>query len=102
MAYAFVSALACYRVHRGVGCAAIAWAALIGMSTVFTKQHYVVDVPAGALLAVAAYVLVLRRSPRAMISEENRREAPGRALLAAGLYGLMVAGAWFAWRLNIG
>jgi membrane-associated phospholipid phosphatase len=50
-----VAAFACYRVHRVVGVAAIIWAGLIGVSTVYTKQHYVVDVPAGVALALVAY-----------------------------------------------
>jgi hypothetical protein len=33
VAYAFVSALTCYRVHRGVGLATVLWASLIGVST---------------------------------------------------------------------
>lgn len=44
VAHSFVSALTCYRVHRGVGLAAVLWAWLIGVSTLYTKQHYVVDV----------------------------------------------------------
>ena len=49
VAWAFVSALTCYRVHAGVGWVAAGWATLIAVSTLYTKQHYVVDVIAGAL-----------------------------------------------------
>lgn len=64
VAHSFVSALACYRVHRGVGIAAALCATLVGVSTLYTKQHYVLDVVAGILLAGVAYAVFLRRSPR--------------------------------------
>jgi membrane-associated phospholipid phosphatase len=100
VAYAFVSALACYRVHRGVGAAAVVWAALISVSTLFTKQHYVVDVIAGAAAAGVAYVLFLRRcSPEAQTRDRER--APARAAIAAALFALMVAGFWAAYRIVI-
>jgi len=37
---------------------ALAWAAMIILSTLTTKQHYVVDVPAGCLLAALCFLLV--------------------------------------------
>jgi membrane-associated phospholipid phosphatase len=94
VAYSFVAALACYRVHRQVGIAAVAWAALIGVSTIYTKQHYVVDVLAGAAMGIAAYVLLVRGYPRARISDETRAAAPRRAAIAVGLYAVMLAGLW--------
>lgn len=100
VAYAVVSALTCYRVHRGVGIAAVAWAALIGVSTLFTRQHYVVDALAGALAAYVAYVLFLRGFPRGAVDDDDRRRAPLRALGAVGAFGLMVAGFWVAYRLE--
>lgn len=100
VAYAVVSALTCYRVHRGVGIAAVAWAALIGVSTLFTRQHYVVDALAGALAAYVAYVLFLRGFPREAVDDDDRRRAPLRALGAVGAFGLMVAGFWVAYRLE--
>jgi len=89
-----VAALTCYRVHRGVGFAAAFWAALIAVSTLFTKQHYVADVLAGLLLAGVAYFVFLRRCPPEAVPESDRRAAP---LLLAGLlavYGLIVTGIW--------
>ena len=94
VAYSFVSALTCSRVHRGVGAAAQLWAALIGVSTLFTKQHYVVDVVAGALAAYVAYLLFLRGHPREAIAEGDRRRAPVRALYAVGIFGIMVSVFW--------
>lgn len=101
VAYSFVSALTCYRVHRGVGVAAALWAALIGVSTLYTKQHYVVDVIGGGLAAYVAYVLFLRGYPREAVAEEDRSRAPVRALAAIGIFGVMVAGFWVAYRLKM-
>jgi membrane-associated phospholipid phosphatase len=92
VAHSFVSAFACRRVHRGVGNAALAAAALVGLSTLFTKQHYVIDVLAGVLLASIAAAVFLRG--RAHVPEADRRVAP---LLALGLFailGLVVAALW--------
>jgi membrane-associated phospholipid phosphatase len=100
VAYSFVSALTCFRVHRGVGAAATGWAALIGISTLYTKQHYVLDVIAGVLSAFAAYALFLRLTPRGAVDEGDRRRAPLRALWAIGLFALAVAGFWVAYRIG--
>ena len=100
VAYSFVAALTCWRVHRGVGVAAAVWAALIGVSTLYTKQHYVADVIVGALLAWVAYPLFVRRYPREAVAEIDRRRAPLRALIAAAVYGFMVACLWVAYRMT--
>jgi hypothetical protein len=81
VAHSFVSALTCYRVHRGVGIAATLGAALVAVSTLYTRQHYILDVIAGILLASVSYLLFLRSYPRADIPELDRRLAP---VLAAG------------------
>lgn len=101
VAYSFVAALACYRVHSGVGVVAGLWAMLIGVSTLFTKQHYIVDVIAGALAAYVAYVLFLRSHPREAIPESDRRRAPLAALAAFGVFAVMVAGFWMAYRMGV-
>lgn len=100
VAYSFVAALTCYRVHRGVGAAAGLWAALIGVSTLYTKQHYVVDVIAGTLAAYVAYVLILHRYPREAVAESERRRAPVRALSAIGIYAVIVTGLWVAYEIQ--
>jgi membrane-associated phospholipid phosphatase len=99
VAHSFVSALTCYRVHRGVGIAAALCASLIGVSTLFTKQHYVVDVIAGTLLATLAYALFLRSYPRESVPELDRRLAPVFALGVMGCLGLLVACLWVAYQM---
>jgi membrane-associated phospholipid phosphatase len=100
VAWAFVAALTCYRVHRGVGLVALVWAAIIGVSTLYTKQHYVVDVVGGIVIAYVAYVLFLRGYPRDAIAETDRRLAPKRALRAVWLYAAIVVFLW-AYRFAI-
>ena len=100
VAYSFVSALTCYRVHRGVGIAAALWAAMIGVSTVFVKQHYAIDVVAGVLLAWAAYAIFLQRFPREEVGEADLRLAPRRALGIIPIYVVMVACFWVAYLVD--
>lgn len=94
VAHSFVSALTAYRVHRGVGVAATLWAVLIGVSTLFTKQHYAVDVIGGALMACAAYVIFLRPHPRELVPERDRALAPVRALRVVVVFAAFVAVTW--------
>ncbi len=101
VAYSFVSALTCFRVHRGVGVVAGLWAALIGVSTLYTKQHYVVDVIAGVLAAYGAYWLFLRTYPRDKITESDRLRAPRAALWAVAIIVVMVAGFWVAYQAGV-
>ena len=101
VAHSFVSALACYRVHRTLGFVAISCASLVGVSTLFTKQHYVADVIAGILLALAGYAVFLRADSRANVPELDRRLAPLLAFVVAGIIGLGFACYWVAYRLGV-
>lgn len=96
VAHVFISALACGRVHRGVGIAAGLWASLIALSTLFTKQHYVADVMAGIVLAGVAYAVFLRNCPREAVSELDRRAAPILLMGLVAFYARVVAGFWAA------
>ena len=91
VAWAFVAALSCYRVHRGVGLAAMGWAGLIGISTLYTEQHYLVDVIAGVMIAFLAYVLFLRGHDRAAIAESDVQRAPLRATRIVWTYVCVIA-----------
>lgn len=97
VAHDFVSVVACWRVHRGVGLAAGLWASLIAVSTLFTKQHYVADVVAGVVLAGVAHVVFLRHCPREAVAELDRRAAPVLLTGLIGLCGLVLAGFWVAY-----
>ena len=85
VAHSFVSALSSYRVHRGVGIGAAACAFVVGLSTLFTKQHYILDVVAGIVLAFLAYVLFLRKAAREDIAALDRRVAPALVLVVSGI-----------------
>ena len=100
VAQCFLAALACHRVHRGVGVVAVAWAGLVGISTLYTKQHYVLDVIGGAVLAFVAFGIFIRDYPREGIPEFERRYAPALALFAVGVYALMVGGLWVMYELG--
>jgi membrane-associated phospholipid phosphatase len=101
VAVSVVAALACYRVHAGVGIAACIWAALIGLSTLYTKQHYAVDVVAGALLGYVAYVACLHSYARGTITENGRRAAPRRALSAAAVFAILVGLLWILYTTGL-
>jgi membrane-associated phospholipid phosphatase len=93
VAHSFVSAFASARVNRGLGVVATICASLVGVSTLFTKQHYALDVAAGLLLAGAAGLVFLRPGAGETPPEADRRAAPA---LAAGILGiLLLVGACF-------
>jgi hypothetical protein len=84
-----------------VGIGAAVWASLIGLSTLFTKQHYAVDVVAGAALAFVAYAVFLRGFPRQLVTESDHRSARRGALAVVALYGVVVAGFWVLYRTGM-
>ena len=96
VAQCFLAASACWRVHRGVGMAAGFWAGLVALSTLFTKQHYVLDVAGGVVLAGIGYQAGLRGFPREAIPARERELAPLLAAAAVGVYALLVAALWVA------
>ena len=102
VAHSFVSALTCYGINRRLSLAALLCATLVAVSTLFTKQHYIADVVGGILLAVAAYVIILRGFPRQAVPELHRRLAPVLALGVLAVVGLGVFGFWLAYALTGG
>jgi membrane-associated phospholipid phosphatase len=101
VAHSVVSALSCYRVHRTLGSAALLCALLVAVSVLLSKQHYVLDVIAGMLLALLACVVFLRGCPRERIPELDQQAAPSMALVAAGIALLATGGLWVAYRLTL-
>ena len=97
VAHSFVSALACYRVHRRLGVVALGCGALVALSTLFTKQHYVLDVIAGAIIAFIAYGIFLRGHRGEELAELDRQLAPVFGLGVAGIAGIGVVGFWLAY-----
>jgi membrane-associated phospholipid phosphatase len=97
VAHSFVSALACSCVHRRLGIIATIAAALVAVSTLFTKQHYVLDVVAGTLLAFVACGIFLRRYSPARIPEFDRRVAPALALCVSAIAAVGLAAAWLVY-----
>ena len=75
-------------------------AALVAVSTLFTKQHYVVDVVGGVCLALGAYAVVLRDFPREKTLGVNRRLASVFALAIMCISGAGMAGAWVVYLLS--
>lgn len=100
VAHSFVSALACWRVHRTLGLIAVSCATLVAISTLFTKQHYVADLLAGILLAFAAYAVLLRGYSRAKVPELDRRLAPALAFFVGGIVSLGVGCYWVLYQLG--
>jgi membrane-associated phospholipid phosphatase len=97
---ATLAALSCARVDRAVGLACAALAAAISVSTLFLKQHFLLDVVAGAAMGAIVYrVLVapvdLRDTPAA------ERRFPRRwALAPAAAYGLCIVALFAAFQAD--
>jgi membrane-associated phospholipid phosphatase len=101
VAHSVLSALVCYRVHRRVGVLAIGCASLIALSTLFTKQHYVLDVVAGAFMGCVAHAIFFRRISRMRVPELDRRLAPIFAVATFAIAGLGITSYWIAYRLTL-
>jgi membrane-associated phospholipid phosphatase len=84
-------------VHRRLGGAAVVAALLVALSTLFTKQHYVLDVAGGIVLAAAAYGLFLLRYPGSQVSEFDRRAAPALAACVGAVAVSVLLGAWLVY-----
>lgn len=100
VAHSFVSALACYPLNRRVGSFAIACASLVALSTLFTKQHYVLDVVAGVLLAGIAWAVFLRGYRREAIPARDQYLAPIFAVGILAISAIAVACCWVAYTVS--
>jgi membrane-associated phospholipid phosphatase len=86
---------------RGIAKAAcMVWFALIGVSTVLTHQHHLIDIAGGFMLAGIAFHL-FRETPRAHPVTPNRRVGAYYGSLAAGTLiiamALLPVGALLSW-----
>ena len=102
VAHSFVSALTCYRLDRRLGVTTIGAAVLVALSTLFTKQHYVLDIAGGVALAAVAYALCFHGYRREAVPESHRSTA---ATIAAGLMAvlaLVVLCFWLAYKSSAG
>lgn len=97
VAHSFVSALAVSHVHRRVGIIALISGMLVALSTLFTKQHYVLDVMAGVVLALVAYGIFLARHPAERVPEFDRRVAPALALCVGAVAAAGLAASWLVY-----
>ncbi len=70
--------LASSRARRVVFGAGVAWVAVIGYSTIATKQHYFVDLPVGAVLAYLSHRLACRNPLPATFSNSIPIERSSR------------------------
>jgi protein-tyrosine phosphatase len=76
------------------------WFVLIGLSTVFTYQHHVVDVAGGFVLALVCFYLIPERAsaqPATTNARVGAMYAGGAALLVAAAVWLRPAGFVLAW-----
>lgn len=101
VAHSFVSAFACSRVNRGLGRVSMLCAALVGVSTLFTRQHYVLDVVAGVGLAGVAYLAFLRGGPGDAIPDLDRRVAPALAVGVVGIVAIVALCFWVAYAAGL-
>jgi len=100
VAHSFVGAFASRRVDRRVGVFATGCAVLVALSVLFAKQHYVLDVAAGLLLACLADAIFLRGWTRDAVPESNRRIAPVVTSVSLGFVAVVLAGVWGAYLLT--
>jgi hypothetical protein len=78
------------------------YASLVGLSTLYTKQHYILDVLAGTLLAFLADLAFLRGYPRKDVPDLDRRLAPFLAMTILGVIAVGFACFWVAYRRSRG
>jgi membrane-associated phospholipid phosphatase len=93
-------ALVAWRLDRRVGAACIAAALAIALSTLFVKQHFAIDVAAGAFLAWACYRAFV--APRVPEAPPGALVFPRRfLLLVLGGYAAFVGLVVWAWTMGV-
>lgn len=89
------------RLHRMRGGPVwLTWAAAIALSTLTVKQHFVADVVAGVLLALAINAVFFPPTVSAASDDEPAPAPPGglNLSLGVGIFGLMLSCQWLASR----
>lgn len=83
---AFIAGFSTWKADRFAGTIAISFAALIGVSTTFVKQHYLIDVVTGVLTALVAYAIFIRSLPRPPRGSDDAHTARLGLLMYVGVY----------------
>ena len=100
VAHSFTSALICRKVSHRLGNFALICAALVALSTLYTRQHQIADLITGAALAWLACRLLL---PASAIGGDHlsERTTLNLAAVAAAAALLSLFGFWAAWTLEV-
>jgi membrane-associated phospholipid phosphatase len=83
---AFIAGFSTWKADRFAGTIAISFAAMIGVSTTFVKQHYLIDVVTGVLTALVAYAIFIRSLPRPARGSEDAHAARLGLLKYVGVF----------------
>lgn len=59
-------------VSKGLRVYSLVMAILICMSTVFTKQHYFIDIPGGIIISIICYMIIQKINPGKKILEKKK------------------------------
>lgn len=97
---AFLVSLALFHAEPRVGRWALAWACLIGYSTMAVRHHFFADVVAGIAVALFYDALIVRP---AVAAAKGRKllNPPAYALAVLALYPLVVVLLYLAWRAGV-
>ena len=97
---AFLVSLLLFHAERRIGIWALAWACLIGYSTMAVRHHFFADVVAGIAVALFYDRLIVQPA----VAEARGRELlnpPAYALGVIAVYPLVVALLYVAWRAGV-
>lgn len=105
VAMAAVAAMSCWKVDRYIGKIALTFTGMIGVSTLFVKQHYISDVFMGYILAYTSYYLVLKYYPIKDIPKGHLRMHRSNSIYLVLMYitfmlvlGYLYVSGWTPWK----
>ncbi len=98
---AFLSAFAVVKLDKKLGWTSIFMAILIAISTLFTRQHYLLDIVGGFGIALLAALFFIFPYPSEKIEEKTKKEALKRSLYILLGYSLLFVGFYIAFSLGI-